>query len=177
LRLIETLSTVNTYRARTKKIVTLSPGIHIRRLQMLLGASFSTTRHHVDYLERAGEILRSKDGRYDRLYPIGTSESMKAVYAVLQSKTARKVLQALIDSNPQELTNGDLSERTHIPRSTVSESTSQLNGVSLVRRSLTADGRILYTLQGSEEVVRLLASLQRNMLNIAADRFIDLWEF
>jgi predicted transcriptional regulator len=175
--LIEELSANNTYRAQTKMIVTLSPGIHIRRLQMLLGASFSTTRHHVDSLERAGEILRSKDGRYDRLYPIGTSESMKAVYAVLQSKTARKVLQALLESEPHELTNGELSELTKIPRSTVSESVGQLNGISLVRRSLTADGRILYKVQGSEEVVKLLASLQRNMLNIAADRFIDLWDF
>jgi len=166
----------DSYRAQTKMIVTLSPGIHIRRLQMLLGASFSTTRYHVEYLERAGQILRSKDGRYDRLYPVGTSESMKAVYAVLQSKTARRVLQALVDSDTQELTNGDLSERTHIPRSTVSESVGQLNSVSLVKRSLTADGRILYRVQESEEVARLLAAFQRNMLNIAADRFIDLWD-
>jgi len=143
---------------------------------MLLGASFSTTRYHVDNLERDGEILRSKDGRYDRLYPIGTSESMKAVYAVLQSKTARKVLQALVDSGPRELTNGDLSELTHIPRSTVSESVGQLSSISLVKRSLTADGRILYKVQGSKEITSILASFQRNMLSLAADRFIDLWD-
>ena len=143
---------------------------------MLLGASFSTTRYHVDNLERDGEILRSKDGRYDRLYPIGTSESMKAIYAVLQSKTARKVLQALVDSGPRELTNGDLSELTHIPRSTVSESVGQLSSISLVKRSLTADGRILYKVQGSEEITSILASFQRNMLSLAADRFIDLWD-
>jgi len=157
-------------------IVSLYSGIHIRRLQKLLGASFSTTRYHIENLERDGEILRSKDGRYDRLYPVGTGEGMRAVYATLQSNTARKVLQALVDSSPQELTNGDLSELTRLPRSTVSESVAQLNGISLVKRSLAVDGRILYKVQGAEEVKPLLAAFQKNMLNVAADRFIDLWD-
>jgi predicted transcriptional regulator len=164
------------YRSQTKLLVSLSPGIHVRRLQKLLGASFTTTRYHVDILERDGEIVRSKDGRYDRLYPAGTAEGMKAVYAVLQSKTARKVLQALADCSPQELTNGDLSERTNLPRSTVSECIRHVVGASMVRRYVTMDGRILYELQDKEEVLRLLGTFKRSVLNAAADRFIDLWD-
>jgi len=164
------------YRNQTKLIVSLSPGIHVRKLQKVLGASFSTTRYHVDHLERDGEIVRSKDGRYDRLYPAGTAEGMKAVYAVLQSKTARKVLQALADGNPRELTNGDLSARTRLPRSTVSECITHIASASLVRRSLTIDGRILYELQDKEEVLRLLVAFRKSIIDIAADRFIDLWD-
>jgi DNA-binding IclR family transcriptional regulator len=170
------LSARNYYRTQTKLIVSLSPGVHIRRLQKLLGASFSTTRYHVDKLEREGEIVRSKDGRYDRLYPTGTLEGMKAVYAILQGNSARKVLQALAEAGQRELTNGDLSELTRLPRSTVSESVAQLSKASLVRRSLAADGRILFRIQDREEVLALLAVFQRNLLDIAADRFIDLWE-
>jgi predicted transcriptional regulator len=170
------LSASYSYRDQAKLIVSLSPGIHIRRLQKLLGASFSTTRYHVETLEREGEIVRSKDGRYDRLYPTGTVESMKEVYAILQSNTARKVLQTLVDNNPRELTNGDLSERTHLPRSTVSECIKHMSSISLVRRSLTPDGRILFGVQRSEEVILALAAFQRNILNIATDRFIDLWD-
>ena len=164
------------YRNQTKLIVYLSPGIHVRKLQKLLGASFSTTRYHVENLERDGEIVRSKDGRYDRLYPAGTAEDMKAVYAVLQSKTARRVLEALADCSSRELTNGDLSERTHLPRSTVSDCLRHVASASMVRRSLTVDGRILYGLQDREEVLRLLAAIRRHVLNVAADRFIDLWD-
>ena len=142
----------------------------------MLGASFSTTRYHVESLERDGEIVRSKDGRYDRLYPAGTADGMKAVYAVLQSKTARKVLQALADSYPSELTNADVSGRTSLPRSTVSECVQHAASARLVRRSLTADGRILFELQDREEVLRLLATFRRSVLNVAADRFIDLWD-
>lgn len=165
------------YRAQAKLIVSLSPGIHIRKLQKFLGASFSTTRHHVESLERDGEIVRTKDGRYDRLYPSGTEEGMKPVYAVLQSKTSRKILQALADSTPREITNGDLSELTRMPRSTISECISHMSDLSLVRRSFTVDGRILYEVQDRDEVIRLLAAFRTNLLNLATDSFIDLWEF
>jgi predicted transcriptional regulator len=170
------LSASNVYRAQTKRIVSLSPGIHVRRLQKVLGASFSTTRYHIENLVRDGEIVRSKEGRYDRLYPAGMDESMKPVYAVLQSKTARQVLQALADDGSQELRNGDLSQRTSLPRSTVSECISRLSDVSLVRRSLMADGRVLLEVRDKEEVLRLLAAFRNNMLSLAADRFIDLWD-
>lgn len=160
-------------RAQVKLIVSLSPGIHLRKLQKLLGASFSTTRYHVDRLERDGEIVRSKDGRYDRLYPAGTAEGMKAVYAVLQSRTARRVLQALAES--EELTNGDLAALAGLPRSTTSECITHLTDLQIVRRSFMVDGRILYQAQDREEVLRLLAVFKKSALEIAADGFIDLW--
>jgi predicted transcriptional regulator len=171
------LSLNNSKRAQAKLIVSLSPGIHLRKLQKLLGASFSTTRYHVENLERDGEIVRSKDGGYDRLYPAGTADTMKAVYAVLQNKTARKILQALADGNQLEVTNGDLSERVHLSRSTISECITHLSSVCLVKRSLMADGRILYDVRDREEVLRLLAVFQKNILTMAADGFIELWDF
>ena len=79
-------------------MISLLPGIHLRRLQKLLGTSFTTTRYHVASLEREGEIVRSKDGRYERLYPVGTPDNMKAAYACLQSETARTVLRLLVES-------------------------------------------------------------------------------
>jgi predicted transcriptional regulator len=170
------LSTGTSYRAQAKLIVSLFPGIHVRRLQKLLGASFSTTRHHVGSLERDGEIVRAKDGRYDRLYPFGTDDGMRAVYAILQSKTSRKILQTLADSSPGVLTNGDLSELTRIPRSTVSECIARMSKAALMKRSLTFDGRITYEIRDKDEVLRLLAAFRTNILNMAADRFIDLWE-
>ena len=164
------------YRAQTVLIVSLSPGVHIRRLQKLLGASFSTTRYHVERLEQDGEIVRSKDGRYDRLFPAGMPDSTKTVYATLQSDNARKILRVLTQEDPQELTNAELSERTSLSRSTVSECVGGMSRASLVRRSITADGRILFRVQDRAEMLQLLSVFQRNLLSIATDRFIDLWD-
>jgi len=172
-----TSPSTDSYRAQAKRIVSLSPGIHVRRLQRILGASFSTTRHHVGSLVRDGEILSARYGRYERLFPAGTAEGMKAIYAVLQSRNSRRVLQALAEGHSRVLSNAEISERTALRRGTVSECTSLLGEVQLVKRSMNADGRILFEVSDQEEALRLLAVFHINLLDLAADRFVDLWDF
>jgi len=169
------MNPVGSLRAQTMLIVSLSPGIHLRKLQKLLGASFTTTRYHVDNLERDGEIVRAKDGRYDRLYPIGTSERMKRVYAVLQSKTARKILTTMEEAGGAA-TVTYLAARVDVSRSSLSEYFALLSGADLLRRSLDVDGRAVYLVRDSEEVKLLLAAFQRNLMSIATGNFIDLWD-
>jgi predicted transcriptional regulator len=169
------LSLQNSNRERAKMIVSLSPGIHLRRLQKLLGTSFSTTRYHVEGLMKDGEIVSSKEGRYQRLYPAGTADHSKAAYAVLQSETARKVLRALARGDG-ELRNGDLCELVRLPRSTVSECTALLSKAGLVRRRVAVDGHATYGIQEREQTLQLLAAFERNLLEIATDRFTDLWD-
>jgi predicted transcriptional regulator len=166
----------NLNRLRIKQIVSLSPGVHLRRVQRILGASFSTTRYHVENLERDGEIVSSVDGRYQRLYPAGTAEDMKAAYAAVQSRTTRRVLKAMMDST-RDLTNGDLCSTAHLPRSTISEQVSVLRKVGLVGRRLTVDGTTLYDVRDRERAAQLLAAFDRGMLGMATEGFIDLWDF
>jgi predicted transcriptional regulator len=169
------LSLQNPNRERAKMIVSLSPGIHLRKLQKLLGTSFSTTRYHVEGLRRDGEIVCSKEGRYKRLYPAGTTDASKATYALLQSEAARKVLGALVRGQG-DLRNGDLCEMAGLPRSTVSENTALLSDAGLVRRHVTADGHALYGIQDRQRTLELLAVFEKNLLDIATDRFTDLWD-
>ena len=172
-----TLNTELSNRAQAKLIVSMFPGIHLRKLQKAMGTSFTTARYHVESLERDGEIVREKDRRYDRLYPAGTTDEMKGVYAVLQSNTARRILRFLEDGREEDMTNGDLSERLGLPKSTLSEHLTDLSRVNLVRRSITGDGRVLYDINDREQVARLLIAFERNLLSVAADAFIDLWDF
>jgi predicted transcriptional regulator len=169
------VSLQNPVRARAKAIVSLSPGVHLRKLQKLLGASFSTTRYHVRNLELDGEIVCSREGRYRRLYPAGTDDGSKTVYAFLQSKNARKILGALAQ-NQRDLSNGGLFEMVDLPRSTISEHLASLNRAGLVRRHVTADGCVLYQIQNRERMLNLLAAFEKNLLNMATDSFIDLWD-
>lgn len=166
----------NPMRTQAKLIVSLSPGIHLRKLQKLLGASFTTTRYHIDNLVKDGEIVRAKEGRYDRLYPVGTAESMRPVYAALQSRTTRMLLSALLVSKSQGLSSTDLSERLSLPRSTLSSYFANLTDLRLLTRSWTPDGQQLYSVRDKEEVARLIAVFERNLLSVATDSFIDLWD-
>lgn len=175
--MFERMNVQNVNRIRAKEIITLLPGIHLRRLQELLGTSFSTTRYHVNNLLKAGEIVATSDGRYSRLYPLGVAEEMKPVYACLQSRTARVVLRGIAESPSAELTQTDLAERIDLPRSTINEYVTMLNQVQLVRRTFTIDGRVLYGLQDREKVENLLAAFSaKGLLSAATDSFIDLWD-
>lgn len=165
----------NQNRARAKHAITLSPGIHLRMLQRILGVSFSTARYHVRNLERDGEISRSQVGRYHRLYPCGTTDEMKRTYAVLQEGSARRVLKALADS-AGGLTNGEIAKNTELSAATVGECLNLLVGVELAERRFASDGRQVYGALGVERLLPLLSTFERNLLDLASDRFIDLWD-
>jgi len=156
-------------------MVSLSPGIHLRLLQRLLGSSFTTARYHVDNLVRDGEIVRWRDGRYDRLYPLDTSEEMKHAFACLQSKAARRVLQRLLVSD-DDTSQGDLAKIVGLPRSTTSECTALLNGANLVYRVQSLDGHAFYKVTDRERAAELLATFKRGTFDLATEGFIDLWE-
>jgi DNA-binding IclR family transcriptional regulator len=72
---------------------------------------------------------------------------VKTFYALLQSKSARKILRALAH-NRLDLSNGDLFEIVDLPRSTISEHILSLIRAGLVSRHATADGYARYQIQG-----------------------------
>jgi predicted transcriptional regulator len=167
----------NPNRNLVKQLVSLSPGIHLRRLQKLLGLSFSTTRYHVNNLVRDGEVVCFAEGGYSRLYPAGTTQEMKEAFACLQSKTARVVLSAIVDDPSHELTQGRISELADLPRSTTSESVALLIRAHLVGRSIALDGRMVFRALDADKASTLLAVFtRRGVLTAASERFIDLWD-
>jgi predicted transcriptional regulator len=168
------VSISNVNRLRTKRIVSLFPGIHLRKLQRVMNTSFNTTRYHVHNLERAGEIVCSTEGGHTRLYPIGLDAKMREMRAAVLNRTSRKILSALLESGP--LGNGELSDLTNLAKSTVSEHTESLRKANIVRRNVSVDGSVTYEVQGREDVEEVMAAFQESLLSGTADRFIDLWD-
>ncbi|MGC2270795.1 MAG: winged helix-turn-helix transcriptional regulator [Candidatus Sulfotelmatobacter sp.] len=168
------MSSLNMNRLRTKKVVSLFPGIHLRKLQRVTNTSFNTTRYHVHNLERDGEIVCSTEGGLTRIYPVGLDERARKVQAMLLDKTARKILSTLLESGAKS--NGDLSSLTSLAKSTVSEHIDSLRKADVVKRNVALDGSVTYEVQDTEEVARLMAAFSNNLMTVATDRFIDLWD-
>ncbi len=168
------MSAENINRLRAKELVLLFPGVHLRQLQRLLNASFNTTRYHVYNLERAGEVICWKEGGYSRLFPAGFDGRARGLYSVLHNKTTRHVLRALVSGG--RLANGEISATTGLPKSTVSEHTELLCHAELVSKTITLDGTV-YEVRDPARVGDALAIFERNLLTVAADSFIDLWDF
>ena len=152
-------------------------------LSRLLGVSLTTTHYHVSNLERDGEIVCWKDGEYVRAYPpwVGDERSMR-IYAILQQKTARKILLALLrESNRSRgrMTNGGISRITSLSQSTVSEYLSLFRDLQVVKKVTTKGGSIVFEIADAdrERLSSILGSLERNFLSKATDNYVSLWDF
>jgi predicted transcriptional regulator len=163
------------YRERTKILVALFPGIHLRELQRALNISFNTARHHVDALFKSGELERENEGGYSRLYPVGTSIGDKLLFASSRSPTKRLILAALV--RQPNLTNKQLSEITGLAKSTISEQIQSLTHSGIACVSIFPDSRNTYSLRDPVAVSRALSGNEQRLLDSVAERFINLWDF
>lgn len=164
----------NPNRRMVKELVSVSPGIHLRRLQKLLGLSFTTTRYHVNNLVRDGEVTLAAVGGYTRLFPAGTPDEMKVAYASLQNKNARAVLEAILESPRREVTQAEVARSLGVARSTVTERVSHLSDAHLVKRSLTGDGRVVFGVVDGEQASALLKALGRRTVVPMSTRRVEL---
>ena len=159
---------------RTKELVSLLPGVHLRELQRLLGTSYNTTRHHVEMLTRDGELVCQKETHYTRLYPTQVRDKEKTAYSITRNKTTRIILE-LIAANPR-LTAKEIARNAGLAKSTVSEHLHILLQAHLVA-STSTEGRMVYEAQDADLVRRLIALNRARLMEVATDRFLDLWSF
>jgi predicted transcriptional regulator len=162
-------------RIRVKRLVSLSPGVHLREVQRLLGISFNSTRYHVDRLTKAGEIDRVEEGGYSRLYPTGTSKVERTLFVTIRVETDRKILSSLATNIT--LSNKQLIDLTRLAKSTVSEHVADLVRLGIVKTRQIGKSTVVYELEQPERIRLLLMSQNQSLLKKASDRFIELWDF
>jgi predicted transcriptional regulator len=162
-------------RIRVKQFVSLSPGVHLRELQRLLGMSINSTRYHVDKLTKVGEIVRVEEGGYSRLYPAGTSEAERTLFAIVRVETNRKILSSLAANSM--LSNKQLIDLTSLAKSTVSKHLAELVRLGVVKTRQIGESSVVYVLEQPERIRLLLMSQNPSLLQKASDRFIELWDF
>lgn len=162
-------------RARIIELISLMPGLHLRQLQRLLGISFSSTRYHVKRLESSGKLLPKQDRGFVRLYPKGINESDLEIYPFLRNRTARLILSALIEQ--PGLSNKEISERTGLAKSTISEYLTRFLSAKIVKSTMAENKRIAYEIQDPSHLLYLLMTSKGRVNSTATDRFVDLWDF
>ncbi len=161
----------STSRAKIVELVSLLPGIHLRELQRMLGVSFNSIRYNIEILSKSGEIVCEKSSGYSRLFPVGLSESDRVIYSALRNRTAKMIVLEL--ERGQQLTNKELSERTGLAKSTISEHVHELLLSNIVHLTLT-DGGFKVELCDPERVNEILTRQARE--NGIVESFTDLWD-
>jgi predicted transcriptional regulator len=137
--------------------------------------SFNSTRYHVDKLTKEGEIVRFEEGGYSRLYPIGTSEAERTLFAIVRAETDRKILSSL--ATDLILSSKDLCDRTSLAKSTISEHLAELVRIGVVKTRQISETSVAYELEQPERIRLLSKRVNPSLRSKATDRFIDLWDF
>jgi hypothetical protein len=84
-------------RSKLLEIIKNNPGLHFRALQRESGLAIGQLEYHLYRLERDDEIVKKKDGRYKRFFPIaGADNTVKALSLYLRNKNSRAVLLLLL---------------------------------------------------------------------------------
>lgn len=164
----------NRNRLKIARIVTLSPGIHLRELQREVGLSFATVRHHAVRLVKDGTLERFPQGRYERLFPRGFSDSEKALVSVTRGNSSRLVLREIIQQGV--VSNKDVSSRTGLAKSTVTKYLHLFADLGIVSKVVSPLGGVFYASPNTNRVTQLLKFSEAG-LRSAVDNYAELWDF
>ncbi len=89
--------------------------------------------------------------------------------------TKRLILSALIQR--ANLSNKQLTELTGLAKSTISEQIQSPLDSGIIGMSIGLDTRTTYFVHDPDSVSSALGRSERSLLEHAAERFIDLWDF
>lgn len=166
---------VESGRIRIRLLISLLPGLHLRELHRLIGMSFNSTRYHVDRLAASGEILRVEEGGYSRLYPAGTSETDKRLFALIRRPTDRQILARVVKTG--KVSQQELCKSTGFAKSTISEHLTGLAKAGVLEAHRVDGTRLEYELTDPARIQALISVQNPTLFRKATDRFIDLWDF
>jgi predicted transcriptional regulator len=163
-----------TNRMKIARSVTLSPGIHLRELQRVVGLSFATIRYHTVRLVKDGTVERFPQGRYERLFPRGFSDSEKAIVSATRGNSSRLILGEIVRQGV--VSNKEVSGRTGLAKSTVTKYLHLFSDLGIVSKSMSPQGGVLYATPNTNRVTRLLKFSEAGLL-LAIDNYTELWDF
>jgi len=150
-----------------------NPGLHEREIARKMGLSLSTLDYHLHYLEKREMVVSKKDGRYTRYFAsfkVGTLD--KKIIAILRQKTPRSIILFLL-TNPDSI-HKDICRGVKKSPSTISFHLKKMVNAGIIEA--TSLGReTAYSVNNSDEVIKLLISYKNTFLDGAVDRFVETW--
>jgi predicted transcriptional regulator len=173
--ILVTASMTKSNSSRIKLLISSFPGVHLRQIQRILGLSFSSVRYNVDALEKNGEVLVWSEGGRSHLFAPTITQHERLLYYHLRSRTSSKILRAIAKDG--KLTNRQLSEITGFAKSTLSECIRRLLDAKILITAFSSHARVAYQLREPDTLLPILRAHDRTVLDEAAERFTQLWDF
>jgi DNA-binding transcriptional ArsR family regulator len=149
-------------RGEILEFIRANPGEHMSKIKRRFNLSTSSAVHHLSILERSGNILSHKDGKFKRYfanengYRSSIDGEYKAIFSVLKNENSRLIAMHLL-SNPHS-TLSEVSMVTGLNPSTVHWHAERLESVKIISKS--KDGKnVRYFVENKEIVEKVVALL------------------
>lgn len=145
---------VSEARLAIRRVVEEQPGIHFRGLARAASVSSAgQLRHHLDKLERDGQVVEVGDGRYRRFFIAGRHDpALRAEMARFSRAVPRRIARLLLD-NPMNRT--QLRRSLHCADSTLGYHLSRMVMVGDLAR-VRGPQSCVYSLAREDQVRRML---------------------
>lgn len=148
------------------------PGIRYRELMRLAKLTNGVMSYHLGVLEKNSAIKIDRQGGVTRFYPTSMNEYDRAVIGRLRQKTARQIVLFLLQN--EGITFTDIVVHVKHAPSTVSWHLKKLQEIGLIQVK-RSNGHVLYKVNQSDEIVRLLRDYKTSFLDKMVDNFVDTW--
>ena len=155
-------------RARIRRRVHDTPGIHFSRLRNELGFATGQTQYHLYRLVRAGEIVSEEIAGRTHYYDPEFDPWERRTIAFLRRESARGIIVRLHANGPTQPTT--LASELDLARSTVAWHVSTLADCGIVAKS---DGRpMTVSLAHPDRTAELLDAVSPSLPEQVVDRFV-----
>ncbi len=157
-----------TTRARIRRHVRDTPGVHFNRIGRDLDIATGQTQYHLRRLVRDGELAVERVGGHSHYFEPSFDPWERRVLAFLRRETARAIILRLHADGPTQPT--VLASELNLARSTVSWHVSTLTDAEVVEKS--DDRPMTVTLSRPDRIATLLDEVSPSLPDRLVDRFV-----
>ena len=155
-------------RDQIKTYIWSHPGAHLREIVRELSIAVGQAQYHLEQLERSGEIVSYKIGRYRRYFPPMFTIDKALIIGFLRVSSARKILRVLAEQGPGTLS--ELSLKAGLKPQTAAFHLKMLEEYGIIER----DAKNRYRLK-EKEFEKIISIATSSTLDKLVSRFLEVF--
>lgn len=156
-------------RARIRRKVETSPGIHFNGLVRELDLAPGQVQYHLRRLHRTGHVETMSAYGRTHAFPHGTDSSEQLALALLHRETPRAIVEYVLDHGP--LADRELAEALGLARSTLCYHRERLVDAGLLEQTRTGNGLTAVAVADDDATASMLARTRPTLPSRLAGRF------
>ncbi len=163
-------------RKKVYSAIERAPGLHFRELQRRTKLAVGALQYHLEVLEKAHLVKRTKKGKFVRYYSIRkpVKDEGEEIMSLLRQEVVRKIIIFLL-SRKRAPANSIIARAVELSASTCTFHLKKLEEQGLVERRKSKKKTLIY-LKEPNRIANLLSVYKKSFLDELVDNFVEVWD-